>query len=529
MQQSMPALPLGTSTFETLRESNEIYVDKTDLVYKLAATGRGKIFLARPRRFGKSLLVSTFESLFAYGLRDFRGLAIEKRWTDKTYPVVRLDFSKLKAQTSTEAFEKVFCDYLQESFFRLGFCYDAKRTSFFVQLDAWMQSLSSNFFVLLIDEYDAPLTERLNDPKAFREMRDLFSQFFSILKSNEGCLRFFFMTGVTKFSSTSIFSAFNNLQDISLDSLYSTLLGYTQQEIETYFTDYLKEAAAALQRPCEEVLKELKNNYNGFCFDQKAQTHVYCPWSVLNFFNRPDLGFANYWYMSSGQPTALVKFLEGHALSDPASYGAELEVPLYDLAASNEYDTVSLSVLLYQTGYLSIKSAAEDGWMHLGYPNQEVAVAMAKLYSRELLKGKRLRKPDAPGVGEVLATAGDEQVVAYFNWIFNAIDYQAYPVTGEMQCRALLQVLLIGAGIDVVVEKHTALGRSDLEVETGNRRWVFELKFAKDEEEVGALLEQAVEQVRSRRYGESASAKELNRMALVFDAAQRRFVAWQRV
>ena len=115
MQQSMPALPLGTSTFETLRESNEIYVDKTDLVYKLAATGRGKIFLARPRRFGKSLLVSTFESLFAYGLRDFRGLAIEKRWTDKTYPVVRLDFSKLKAQTSTEAFEKVFCDYLQES------------------------------------------------------------------------------------------------------------------------------------------------------------------------------------------------------------------------------------------------------------------------------------------------------------------------------------------------------------------------------------------------------------------------------
>ena len=284
-----------------------------------------------------------------------------------------------------------------------------------------------------------------------------------------------------------------------------------------------------LQRPCEEVLKELKNNYNGFCFDQKAQTHVYCPWSVLNFFNRPDLGFANYLYMSSGQPTALVKFLEGHALSDPAGYGAELEVPLSDLAASNEYDTVSLSVLLYQTGYLRIKSAAEDGWIHLGYPNQEVGVAMAKLYSRELLKGKRLRKPDAPGVGEVLATAGDEQVVAYFNWIFNAIDYQAYPVTGEMQCRALLQLLLIDAGIDVVVEKHTALGRSDLEVETGNRRWVFELKFAKDEEEVGALLEQAVEQVRSRRYGESASAKELNRMALVFDAAQRRFVAWQRV
>jgi hypothetical protein len=525
----MRALPLGTSTFETLRESNEIYVDKTELVYKLAATGRGKIFLARPRRFGKSLLVSTFESLFAYGLRDFRGLAIEKWWIDKTYPVVRLDFSKLKAQASTEAFEKAFCDYLQESFFRLGFCYDATRTSFFSQFDAWMQSLSVNFFVLLIDEYDAPLTERLNDPKAFREIRDLFARFFSIIKSNEGCLRFFFMTGVTKFSSTSIFSAFNNLQDISLDSLYSTLLGYTQQEIENYFFDYLKEAAAALQVPCEEVLKELKNNYNGFCFDQKAKTRVYCPWSVLNFFNRPDQGFANYWYMSSGQPTALVKFLEGHALSDPANYGDEIEVPLSDLAASNEYDTISLSVLLFQTGYLTIKAAADDGWMHLGYPNQEVAVAMAQLYSRELLKGKRLRKPDSPGVGEVLATADDEQVVEYFNWIFNAIDYQAYPVTGEMQCRALLQVLLIGAGIDVVVEKHTALGGSDLEVETGNRRWIFEFKFAKDEEEVGALLEQAVEQVRSRRYSESASAKELNRMALVFDAAQRRFVAWQRV
>ena len=341
MQQSMPALPLGTSTFETLRESNEIYVDKTDLVYKLAATGRGKIFLARPRRFGKSLLVSTFESLFAYGLRDFRGLAIEKRWTDKTYPVVRLDFSKLKAQTSTEAFEKVFCDYLQESFFRLGFCYDAKRTSFFVQLDAWMQSLSSNFFVLLIDEYDAPLTERLNDPKAFREMRDLFSQFFSILKSNEGCLRFFFMTGVTKFSSTSIFSAFNNLQDISLDSLYSTLLGYTQQEIETYFTDYLKEAAAALQRPCEEVLKELKNNYNGFCFDEAAVTRVYCPWSKLNFLAAPERGVQNYWYQSGGQPTVLLKYLQSHKLENPAAYNRPIGVGLDDIEASRQYAGIS--------------------------------------------------------------------------------------------------------------------------------------------------------------------------------------------
>lgn len=176
MSQAFPSLPLGTSTFSTLRASNEIYVDKTALIHSLAATGRGKIFLARPRRFGKSLLVSTFESLFANGLRDFKGLCIEQTWQDSLYPVIRLDFSQIKALSEQEQFSDALKNYLYESFSHLGFAYDPSRTSFFAQLDSWLRQQGPNSIVLLIDEYDAPLTERLGDTTAFNAVRDMLTQ-----------------------------------------------------------------------------------------------------------------------------------------------------------------------------------------------------------------------------------------------------------------------------------------------------------------------------------------------------------------
>ena len=522
----LKALPLGTSNFSALRQGNEIYVDKTRLVYKLAQS-RGKIFLARPRRFGKSLLISTFESLFKNGLRDFGGLDIEKLWDDKTYPVVRLDFSKIKGQASIELFNQAFYDALQEAFTPLGFTYDPNRTSLLAQLDTWTQNLSDNSIVVLIDEYDAPLTEKMDNPMLFNAIRDSLSQFFSLLKSNEGCLRFFFMTGITKFSNTSIFSAFNNLEDISLDEGFGELLGYTEEEIAEYFGPYLQKAQDSLGLNQSELFSQLREQYDGFSFDRRAATHVYCPWSVLNFLKRPQEGFQNYWYTSGGQPTVLMKFLGKHVLSEPIGYSENKVVRLSDLNTSRQYDEINLDVLLTQAGYLTIRSVMKNGYAVLGYPNQEVSMSMAQLYSDELLSGKPLERPEYPLITDIMTEGAAEEVIEAFNRAVSAIDYQRYPITDEASCRAYLQVLLIGAAMMPHVEVHNALGRSDMEVYAGRRHWVFEFKYAKTDDQAEGLLRQAQEQLKARRYGGlSKSAQELIRVALVFSGQQRQFVDW---
>lgn len=304
----LKALPLGRSTFSTLRLRNAIYVDKTPLIYQLAQAD-AKIFLARPRRFGKSLLISTFESLFRDGLKHFHGLAIEKLWDDKTYPVIRLDFSEIKEFSVVRDFRRKFHEKLRAVFGTVGFQLDASDLGVMTQLSRFLETLDPASLVILIDEYDAPLTQCLDKPDLFEEVRSILSELFLTLKANEGCLRFFFMTGITKFSHTSIFSAFNNLQDISLDPLYGTLLGYTDEEIRTYFAPYVSRAAEALKKTQEEILSALKCHYDGFSFDEQARYRVFCPWSVLSFLNRPDRGFQNYWFESGGQSTVLLKYL----------------------------------------------------------------------------------------------------------------------------------------------------------------------------------------------------------------------------
>ena len=197
--------------------------------------------------------------------------------------------------------------------------------------------------------------------------------------------------------------------------------------------------------------------------------------------------------------------------------------------AARQYDEIGLEVLLTQAGYLTIHKVRGNGFATLGYPNQEVATSLAQLYSTELLKGKALEAPDDPLVSEVLANATPHEVVELFNRVINAIDYQRFPITEESTCRAYLQVLLIGAALIPHVENHTALGRSDLEVEVGDRHWVFEIKFAKTQDEVPSLLQTAVTQVKERRYGQTLNNKKLLRVALVFNAQTRQFEAWEEI
>lgn len=209
--------------------------------------------------------------------------------------------------------------------------------------------------MLLIDEYDAPLINQLNKQEPFCNIQDYLSEFYAAIKEYESCLRFFFMMGITKFSNISIFSAFNNLEDISLDERYGELLGYTQEEIAEYFEPYLYKAQNVLQLSQSELLTRLRERYDDFSFDCKATTHVFCPWSVLNYFSRSDRGFQNYWYTSGGQSTVLMKYLANHALQSPTVYNESIQFSISDLGASRQYEEISIEALLTQVGYLTIK------------------------------------------------------------------------------------------------------------------------------------------------------------------------------
>ena len=522
-------LPLGTSDFATLRLRNQIYVDKSALIYKIAIRP-GKFFLARPRRFGKSLLISTFESLFKFGLRDFKGLTIEKLWKEtETYNVVRLDFSEIRPDFGLEKFRDDLRDRLIDNFAPYGFNFDKTGTSIFSQLSSWLKKQAPNSLVILVDEYDAPLTSCLSNFELFEKVRSLLTDFYAILKSNDGALRFVFITGITKFNKTRIFSALNNLSDLSLDVEFGELLGYTKEEIEKYFSPYLACAARALDLTRSELLGALMRHYDGFCFERSATERVFAPWSLLNFFASPRNGLLDYWFESGGKPSVLMEYLKSHAMRSPEEYGREKTISLSTLSGSSDADTLSDLGLLTQTGYLTIKAVKYGDTVYLDYPNLEVKKAMGQLYVEHLLTGRSAGQVGAGPIVQVLSEESAEALVHILNRLFAAIDYQRYPVRDEASVRAFTQVYFAGAGLEPKVEHHTAHGRSDLEVKVNNRHWILEFKVSRDQENPDQKLEEAVEQLKLKGYGDDSSSENLIKVALVFSLEERKFIRWKEV
>ncbi len=521
------ALPLGTSDFEVLRDADQIYVDKTDLIYKLASP-RQKIFLTRPRRFGKSLLVSTLASLFKNGLKHFTGLAIEKLWQDKTYNVIELDFSRVKNFDTPEEFETKLQSLLVRSFGKSGFVLDRSLESEWLdQISDWLEDEPKNSFVLLIDEYDAPLTSCLNDKTLFNKVRKWLADFYAVVKSNDASWRFVFMTGIAKFNQTGIFSELNNFTDISLTLAYGTLLGYSDEEIDHYFGDYVEHAADVLDLSAKEVRRLLQENYDGYCFDKNASQHVYAPWSVLNFLSTPEEGFENYWMKSGGKLSLLQQYLHSHSLRAPEEYDDEKEVGYDELDASTDFDGISDVVLLTQAGYLTIKQRY-DRFFRVGYPNKEVAASLAGLYTDLLLRHRSLKSYGAGDLANAVCQGDADRLFDQANHAFAGIDYQQYPIANEKHCQAFLHVFLASLGFSVTPERHGALGRSDLELEAPQVHWVFEIKYQRQGESADALLAKAAAQITEKQYG-AAAVKPVLRVAAVFSEEKRQFVRWQRV
>ena len=522
-------LPTGRSTFRALRKDGSIYVDKTELICELASK-REKFFLARPRRFGKTLLISTFECLFSAGTRDFKGLAAEKLWRDKTYDVVTLDFSTTKDCATTAAFEKKFSALLNREFGQLGFQYDEGASPDIVdQLSEWLKNRPNGSLVLLVDEYDAPLTSHLNDESFFSAVRDRLSNFYITIKSREGCLRFFFMTGITRFRNASIFSAFNPITDISPYPRYSSLLGYTEDELLVYFGSYLQQAANRLKLSPNELLSKMRDMYDGFCFDMQASSHVYVPWSVLQFLAYPENGLLNYWFDSAGKPTVLMNYLKDHQMVSPDDYSDERILPLDALLRSADLASLEPTTLLFQAGYLSIAKRNRNTVV-LRYPNQEMRESMALLYTEIMLQGNTTAYTASQTLADVLATGKTNDVMELINSIINGFTYADWSMNSEADCRRTLYIMLASNRLRPLTELHNALGRSDIEIEDSGLHWVFELKFAAEGNSPKHLLKTAVRQIRERRYGDAARPfARLKRVAAVFSSKERRFTHWSEV
>ena len=521
-----------TTDFGELIDNNCIYVDKTAIINQFASK-KGPFFISRPRRFGKSTLINTLHELFAHGIEKFKGLVIEPLWKDKTYKVLHLDFSLFKETPSNGSFNKDFMDSLRFSLQRAGIEPTKEKVDFPAKLlEKSIENEDERAVVLLVDEYDAPLTAVLNDSSEFEDRRKILFNFYMTVKSFQVKFRFIFITGVTYYSHTSIFSAFNHLTDLTLDSDYGALLGYTSDELESYFSEYIDNAVETLNRKFpterythEKVVEELKRNYDGYSFDEDCMHHVYNPWSILNFLKSPHRGFIPYWVSSGGStPTFLVNYLKQKL----KKYNADELQSLLDIDSTVNKDTdslypsienisnIDLFAILYQAGYFCIKSAF-DGYFKVGIPNLEVKKAYSNLVLNQLTKSQDSKLRFIEPFKEVLASGNLDKIKELFNTLINEFSYETVKKFNEACFRDVLKLAMLTFNVSAATEVMGACGRADITAEAGKYLYVFELKVTDNSKDIATKLSEAKEQIIKNKYARRLTDKTVIPVALVLE------------
>ena len=521
-----------TTDFGELIDNNCIYVDKTAIINQFASK-KGPFFISRPRRFGKSTLINTLHELFAHGLEKFKGLKIEPLWKDKTYKVLHLDFSVFKETPSIGSFNNDFMDSLRFSLERAGIEPTKEKVDFPAKLlEKSIENEDERAVVLLVDEYDAPLTAVLNDSNEFEDRRKILSNFYFTVKSFQVKFRFIFITGVTYYSHTSIFSAFNHLTDLTLDSDYGALLGYTSDELESYFSEYIDNAVETLNRKFpterythEKVVEELKRNYDGYSFDEDCMHLVYNPWSILNFLKSPHRGFIPYWVSSGGStPTFLVNYLKQKL----KKYNADELQSLLGIDSTVNKDTdslypsienisnIDLFAILYQAGYFCIKSAF-DGYFKVGIPNLEVKKAYSNLVLNQLTKSQDSKLRFIEPFKEVLASGNLDKIKELFNTLINEFSYETVKKFNEACFRDVLKLAMLTFNVSASTEVMGACGRADITAEAGKYLYVFELKVTDNSKDIDTKLTEAKDQIIKNKYARRLTDKTVVPVALVLE------------
>ena len=524
-----------TGSFKNFYENNRIYIDKTEYLYRMLVDNPlERIFVSRPRRFGKSLTLDTVATLFESGVDPyFKGTWIYDKWTEPTYPVFRLNLIEYPKDDLIEFKRRLIKDISNFAFLNKvkNYFEDFSPTG---SLKSLLEALAIEHrkIVLLIDEYDCQLTANINNKKIYDSFQEFLREFYGIIKGKYA-IRFLGVTGVTRLKDVSIFSVGSDINDITNDSAYSQMIGFTRDEIKKYYIDYLK-LAASCENNCsvdkvtdaqiESMLDMMAQNYDGYCFDEFYKKKVFSTWSVNKFFQNivknKFVDFGEYWYDNGGLPSILVNYLKTHELNifDYLDKNKSLKVTDDDFKNPTSLTTINQNVLMCQTGYLTLRSSLNDSnIIALGIPNGEIYKALNKLLAAKFFKGTIDVTNDANE--NILDVGSVEDIISLLNTMVNTVTYDAYPLNSESSVQNYVKAYLLGAKQNVFSEIHQAKGRADLVIETNKRRIVIEFKYAKDETEAKAKLSEAIEQIKSRDYGNIVPRKnELLRIAAVFNA-----------
>ena len=522
----------STGSFIKFYLNNYIYVDKTKYIKDLIKLER--VFISRPRRFGKSLTLDTIATLFETGVEPyFKGTWIYDKWTEPTYPVLRLNFLNFD-KNSLEKFNNKLNSKITE-FAELNqvTTYKEKEEAE-DSIDHLLEQLrlEGRQIVILIDEYDCQMTANINNESLYKQFQEKIKSFYANIK-DKLAIKFLGITGVTRLKDVAIFSVGSDIRDITNSSAYSQMIGFTRDEIKKFYIDYLK-LAASYENNCnvdevteaqlESLLDRLAQNYDGYCFDEDYEKKVFSTWSVNKFFQtmikKKKVQFGEYWYDNGGLPSILVNYLKTHELNifEYLDKDKLLKVSDEDFKNPTSLTTINQNVLMCQTGYLTLRSDLnKTSTVALGIPNGEIYKALNRLLANNIFKGNTDITDD---YGRSLLEVGTvDDIINLFNSALNSVSYDNYPIVSESSVQNMLKLYLLGAHQKVLSEVHEAKGRADLVVNTDNRRIVFEFKYAKNEAEAKSKLSEAVEQLKTRDYGNILPKKnELIRIAAVFNA-----------
>ncbi|MFN8672479.1 MAG: AAA family ATPase [Candidatus Sericytochromatia bacterium] len=522
MKKTLKGLPLSRQTFKIIIEENKLYVDKTEEIYKLLENGGGAYFLSRPRRFGKSLLVSTLESIFKGEKELFKDLYIYDKIDFKKYPVIKLSLNDLKYSEGTKEFKDSLLDQLNDIYKS----YNIKRETddYKLAFKNLIQELSKiEKVVLLIDEYDKPIIEYLGkDIERAKEMIDILKNFYETIKANDQYLHFVFLTGVSKFSKTSIFSTLNNLVDMTINKKYANIVGISEKDLYSYFDEHINVLAKENELTIDEMKIRLKNWYNGYSWDGK--NFLYNPYSLLNVFDSGEI--KNYWF-ESGTPTFLLKTIKDYNIDI-----RKLEKMILSLESFSSFDVDNMNVnaLLFQTGYLTIKAIEEideEKEYTLSYPNKEVRISMLRYlldyYSYQQISNdisvnemvKKLKVNDTNGLRDIFKT------------IFGTIAVKMQPTSSntiierEFYYHTIFYLIFVLIGSKIQAEVSTSQGFIDAVVETDKYVYIFEFKMT--------TATAGITQIKRKNYYESylSKSKEIILVGVSFDSENKNIKEWK--
>ena len=508
--------PIGIQNFEDLRNGGYVYVDKTDKIYSLASSGK-YYFLSRPRRFGKSLLVSTMAAYFQGKRELFRGLAmetLEKEW--KEYPVLHLDLSGA-SYTSREVLDSKLANALDiwERLYDIQKRYSAASVRFANVIDAACEATGQQT-VILIDEYDKPIIDNLDDPELQEYYRSALQGFYSVLKSKDGQIRFGFLTGVTKIGKMSVFSGLNNLNDISMESGYADICGISEDDLHKYFTESVSELAEANGMSEGQCYDRLAEMYDGYHFCRKGDG-MYNPFSLLNTFKKRE--FNEYW-IETGTPSFLVKIMQRTSYDITHLTDEEVDSSLLSTVNTVFENPIPL---LYQSGYLTITGYdPEFALYRLGFPNREVKTGFLNFIFQYYVPGETTSGMTLISkMARALRGGKPEEMMKLLEALFARANYQIQG-NAEKDFQYAMYIIFELLGEYVQTEKQTSNGRIDILLQTKDYVYIMELK-------VDGSADEALKQIEEKGYDRpfSADPRRLFRIGVSFSSANRRIDEWK--